>query len=122
MGIKNKFNDIKSSVKLIGCVVVIFVMVAAMMLIARQYIIDQDSMYRQYIGSIRETGELRTSLEKMEAYLYHYVAMPSARNNTLESIKKETNSIDQIVQTLSLIHISGAHETVLDLVCRLLLE
>src|SRR5664280_1348666 len=99
MGIKNKFNDIKSSVKLIGCVVVIFVMVAAMMLIARQYIIDQDSMYRQYIGSIRETGELRTSLEKMEAYLYHYVAMPSARNNTLESIKKETNSIDQIVQT-----------------------
>ena len=51
MGIKNKINDIKSSVKLIGCVVVIFVMVAAMMLIARQYIIDQDSMYRQYIGS-----------------------------------------------------------------------
>jgi methyl-accepting chemotaxis protein len=33
----------------------------------------------------------------MDVYLYHYVAVPSARNNTLASIKQETNSIDQIV-------------------------
>ena len=35
----------------------------------------------------------------MEGYLYHYIAVPSARNNTLAGIKQETNSIDQIVQT-----------------------
>jgi hypothetical protein len=35
----------------------------------------------------------------MEGYLYHYVAVPSARNNTLASINQEKNSIDQIVQT-----------------------
>ena len=56
-------------------------------------------MYRQYIGAIREIGDLKASLEKMEGYLYHYIAVPSARNNTLASIKQETNSIDQIVQT-----------------------
>ena len=56
-------------------------------------------MYRQYIGAIRETGELTASLEKMEAYLYHYIAVPSARNNTLASINQEKNSIDRIVQT-----------------------
>ena len=56
-------------------------------------------MYRQYIGAIRETGELKASIEKMEGYLYHYIAVPSARNNTLASINQEKNSIDQIVQT-----------------------
>ena len=54
--------------------------------------------YRQYIGAIRETGELKASLEKMEGDIYHYVLAPSARNNTLTSINQETNSIDQIVQ------------------------
>ena len=34
----------------------------------------------------------------MEGYLYHYIAVPSARNNTLASIKQETNSIDQIIR------------------------
>ena len=57
-----------------------------------------DSMYRQYIEAIRETGELKASIEKMDGYLYHYIAVPSARNNTLAIIKQETNSIDQIVQ------------------------
>jgi methyl-accepting chemotaxis protein len=98
MGRKNKFNDIKSSVKLIGCIVVIFVMVTAMMLIARQYVIDQDSMYRQYIGAIRGIEELKVSLGKMQEELYHYIAVPSARDNTLASINQEKNSIDQIVK------------------------
>src|SRR5208283_2027932 len=34
-----------------------------------------------------------------EGYLYYYVTVPSARNNTLASINQEKNSIDQIVQT-----------------------
>ena len=96
---KNIVNDIKIGFKVIGCFGLLFVVVAVMMLCARQYVSDQDSMYRQYIGSIRETGELKANLEKMEGYLYHYIAVPSARNNTMASINQETNSIDQIVQT-----------------------
>src|SRR5664280_1235452 len=99
----NILNDIKIGFKVIGCFGLIFAVVAVMMLSGTKVRMDAvrgvDSMYRQYIESIRETGELKAGIEKMEAYLYHYVAMPSARNNTLESIKKETNSIDQIVQT-----------------------
>ncbi len=56
-------------------------------------------MYRQYVAAIRETGELKASIEKMEGYLYHYIAVPSARNNTMAILSQETNSIDQIVQT-----------------------
>ena len=96
---KNKFNDIKSSVKLIGCLAVIFVFGTVMSLCGRQYTIDQESLYRQYIGAIRETGELKASIRKMQEDLYHYIAVPSARNNTLASINQEKNSIDQIVQT-----------------------
>jgi hypothetical protein len=97
------FNDIKVSVKLIGCIVVISAIVTAMMLTGAKIRMDTvhglDSKYRQYIGAIRETGELKASLEKMEGYLYHYIAVPSARNNTLTSINQEKNLIDQIIQT-----------------------
>ena len=95
---KNIVNDIKISFKVIGCFGLLFAVVAVMMLCARQYVSDQDSMYRQYIETIRETGGLKTSIEKLEGYLYHYIAVPSARNNTMASINQETNSIDQIVQ------------------------
>jgi methyl-accepting chemotaxis protein len=97
------FNNMKIGVKIIGCFVAIFVIVTAMMLSGAKVRMDAvrgiDSKYRQYMGAIRETGELKTSLEKMEGYLYHYIAVPSARNNTLASIKQETNSIGRIVQT-----------------------
>ncbi len=96
------FNNIKIGVKIIGCFALIFVVVTAMMLsgakVRMEAVRGLDSTYRQYIGAIRETGELKASLEKMEGDIYHYVAVPSARNNTLTSINQETNSIDQIVQ------------------------
>ena len=98
MRIKNIVNDIRIGFKVIGCFGLLFVVGTVMMLCARQYVSDQDSMYSQYIGAIRETGELTASIEKMEGYLYYYVAVPSARNNTLASINQEKNSIDQIVQ------------------------
>jgi hypothetical protein len=47
---KNIVNDIKIGLKIIGCFGLIFAVVAVMMLCARQYVSDQDSMYRQYIG------------------------------------------------------------------------
>ena len=95
---KNIVNDIKISFKVIGCFGLLFAVVAVMVLCARQYVSDQDSMYRQYIETIRETGGLKTSIEKIEGYLYHYIAVPSARNNTMGSINQETNSIEQRVQ------------------------
>ena len=54
-------------------------------------------VYNQYVGAIREAGYLKTSLEKMEKFLYRYIAVPSERNNILTSIEKETNSIDQMI-------------------------
>ena len=92
-------NNIKIGVKIIGCFGMIFAVVALITLCARQYVNDQDSKYRQYIGTIRESGELKAGLDKMEGCLYHYAAVPSARNNTLASINQAQNSIDQIVQT-----------------------
>ena len=79
-----------------------------------------DSIYRQYIGAIREIGDLKASLEKMEGYLYHYIAVPSARNNTLASIKQETNSIDQIIQTYKGKELAPEEKKILsDFDCRL---
>ena len=89
MRIKNIVNDIKIGFKVIGCFGLLFIVVAVMMLCARQYVSDQDSMYRQYIDAIRETGELKASIDKIEGYLYYYVTVPSARNNTLASINQE---------------------------------
>src|SRR5664280_1717660 len=87
----NILNDIKIGFKVIGCFGLIFAVVAVMMLSGTKVRMDAvrgvDSMYRQYIESIRETGELKAGIEKMEAYLYHYVAMPSARNNTLAAVR-----------------------------------
>jgi len=74
----------------------IFVVVTAMMLSGAKVRMDAlhrlDTMYSQYLVAIRQIGELKANLEKMDGYLYHYVAVPSARNNTLASIKQETNS------------------------------
>ncbi|MGD0280707.1 MAG: methyl-accepting chemotaxis protein [Smithella sp.] len=96
------FDNVKVGVKLIGCIVVIFVFVTAMMLFSAKVRMDVvhglDTMYFRYIGTIREIGELKASLGKMQEDIYHYVVVPSARNKTLADINQETNSIDQIVQ------------------------
>ena len=95
-------NNVKIGVKLIGCFVVIFVVVTAMMLSGAKVRMDAlhqlDTMYSQYLVAIRQIGDLKANLEKMDGYIYHYIAVPSARNNTLAIINQEKNSIDQIVQ------------------------
>ena len=96
------FDNVKVGVKLIGCIVVIFIFVTAMMLFSAKVRMDVvhglDSMYFKYTGTIREIGELKVSLGKIQEDIYHYVVVPSARNNTLAGINQETNSINQIVQ------------------------
>jgi len=74
------FNNVKIGVKLIGCFAVIFVIVTAMMLSGAKARIDAlhrlDTMYSQYLVGIRQIGELKANLEKMDGYLYHYIAVP----------------------------------------------
>ena len=91
-------NDIKIGWKVIGCFTMIFAVAMVLTLCARQYVSQQDSIYRQYTGVIKETSELKAGVGKMEGYLYHYIAAPVARNNTMAGMKQEIASIDQIVQ------------------------
>ncbi|HUN55618.1 MAG TPA: MCP four helix bundle domain-containing protein, partial [Smithella sp.] len=96
-------NNIKVGVKLTGSIVIVC-LIATFLLSFGVKVRNDDlrklaSVYNQYVGSMREIGYLKISLEKMEGSLYYYIAAPSARNNTLAGINKEINSIDQIVQT-----------------------
>ncbi len=96
-------NNIKVGVKMIGSIILVCILTGALLLVEREIrqnsLHKLDSVYGKYIETVRETGDLKTSLDKIQKDLYYYIAVPLARNNTLASIKKETNSIDQIVQT-----------------------
>ena len=96
-------NNVKLGVKIIGCFAVIFVFVTAMMVgsakVRMAAVRGMDSMHRQYMVDVKNIVNLKAGLWKTKEYLYHYIAVPSARSNTLQNIKQETNSIDQIVQT-----------------------
>ena len=94
-------NNIKVGVKLAGGIVIVCI-IATILLSYGVKVRNDDlhkvaSVYNQYVGAIREAGYLKSSLEKMEKFLYRYIAVPSERNNVLTSIKKETNSIDQMI-------------------------
>ena len=71
------FNDIKVSVKLIGCIVVISVLVTEMMLTGAKIRMDTvrglDSIYRQYIETIRETeiNEVPAPYFFIDQFLHH---------------------------------------------------
>ena len=98
----NIINDIKIGLKVIGCFGLIFLLGMFLQLYGAKERTDSlrglDSKYLQYIESIRGVEELKSGLEKMEGYIYHYVTVPSSRNNTMASIKQEINSIDKNVQ------------------------
>jgi methyl-accepting chemotaxis protein len=94
-------NNIKVGVKMAGGIVIVCI-IATILLSYGVKVRNDDlhkvaSVYNQYVGAIREAGYLKSSLEKMEKFLYRYIAVPSERNNVLTSIKKETNSIDQMI-------------------------
>jgi methyl-accepting chemotaxis protein len=92
-------NDIKITIKAGAAYTVAILMIVALLLLCIKGLNQLNTNYLQYVGSIREIGELKAGLENMDAYLYHYIAVPTARDNILASIKQETDSIDQIIQT-----------------------
>jgi len=99
MARRNMLNDIKIGIKAGAAYTVAILMIVALLLLCIKGLNQLNTNYLQYVGSIREIGELKAGLEKMDAYLYHYIAVPTARDNILASIKQETDSIDQIIQT-----------------------
>ena len=100
---KNMFNNLKMGIKLTGSLGLIFVIVTAMMLTGAKVRMSAlrmlDSKYRQYVTDLREIGDAKINIEKMDKDLYRYVAVPSMRGKIQESIKQETEAVDQVVQT-----------------------
>ncbi len=97
------FNDMKVSIKLTGSLTLIFMIVTGMLLtgasVRMQALRTLDTAYRQYVGGIQENGDMKIGLEKMEKNLYRYIAVPSGRGNIQDSVKQETDAINQIIQT-----------------------
>jgi methyl-accepting chemotaxis protein len=96
------FDNIKIGVKITGCFAAIFIFVTWMMLygahVRKNVVHDIDSLYSQHLGSIKEIGELKSSVKKIQEDVYRYVGVPAERNKMLASIKQETNSVNQIIQ------------------------
>jgi methyl-accepting chemotaxis protein len=95
-------NNIRVGVKLVGSIVLVCIITAALLLVERSIRINSlnkmDSVYHSYVGVVLETENLKTGFDKMEKDLFHYIAVPQARNNTLANINQEINSVDQIIQ------------------------
>jgi len=97
------FNDMKVSIKLTGSLTLIFMIVTGMLLtganVRMKALRALDTVYRQYVGDIRETGDMKIGLEKIEKNLYRHIAVSSGSNKTQENIKQEVDAINQMLQT-----------------------
>ena len=95
-------NNIRVGVKLVGSIMLVCIITGALLLVERSVRINSlnklDSVYRNYTGAILDTGNLETSLDKIEKNLYHYIAVPQSRHNTLTNINQDINSFNQIIQ------------------------
>jgi methyl-accepting chemotaxis protein len=103
MGKRNLFNDLKLGIKLTGAFAFVFVFVTALMLTGAKVRMSAlrglDTTYNQYVMDIKVLGTMKTGLAKIQEDVYRYIALPSARSKAQESIKQETASLGEIVQT-----------------------
>jgi len=97
------FNNLKMSIKLTGSLALIFVIVTAMMLTGAKVRMNAlrtlDASYSHYVSDIQGIGKLQYDLAKLDNNLYRYIAVSTGRSKIQESIKQETDSINQMVQT-----------------------
>jgi methyl-accepting chemotaxis protein len=97
------FNDIKVGVKLIGSIVVVCILAAAVLLYGvkvRSNLLNQmDSVHRQYLADVREIGNIIASLEKMRGDVYRYINVPVERNKMAENINELMKSVNVTMQT-----------------------
>jgi methyl-accepting chemotaxis protein len=100
---KNIVNNMKIGVKLTGMITFIFIFCTVYMLSGGKVRMNAlrllDSKYVQYIEDVRQIGEMKTGLGKMREDIYQYIAVPAERGKIQESITRETDSINKIIQT-----------------------
>ena len=100
---RNIFNNMKIGVKLTGMIAFIFMFCVVYMLSGGKVRMNAlhllDSKYVQYVEDIGQVGEMKTRLGTMRENIYQYIAVPAGRSKLQESIKQETDSINQIIQT-----------------------
>jgi methyl-accepting chemotaxis protein len=92
----------KIGAKLVGVIGFIFIFVTALMLSGAMVRMDLvrkiDSMYKQYVLDVKVTGSMNASINKMDGYLYHLVAVPSARGALSENILQEIDLMEKNLQ------------------------
>ncbi|HNY50666.1 MAG TPA: methyl-accepting chemotaxis protein [Smithella sp.] len=85
-------NNIKVGVKLVGSIVLICLLAAAVILYGaklRNALLHQvDSVHRQYEADIKDTIEIKASLEKMRGDIYRYISSPSDRQKLSQNINE----------------------------------
>ena len=96
-------NDIKVGIKLIGSIVIICVLAAAVLLYGvkvRSDLLRQlDAAHRHFETEIIEIAEVKTNLEKMRGDIYRYINVPSERNKISQAINGTMNSVTLLMQT-----------------------
>ena len=96
------FNNIKVGIKLVGSIVVVCLLATILLVygvkVRADLLRQADSVYRQYIRTIQQAGDLKTNFDKMEKDLYAYIAVPATRGNIMVSLKQESDSIDKVIQ------------------------
>ena len=96
-------NDIKVGVKLIGSIVTVCLIAAAVILygikVRNDVVHKVDSVHRQYEINIRDIGNVRVSLEKMGGDIYRYFGAPADRQKMSKEINETISSVDGTMQS-----------------------
>jgi methyl-accepting chemotaxis protein len=107
-------NNIRVGVKLVGSIALVCIITGALLLVERSIRITSlnklDLVYRNYMGVVLDTGNLKNSFDKMEKNLYQYVAAPQARHNALTGINQEIDSVNRIIQVRKNQQITGEEQ------------
>ena len=96
------FNNIKIGLRLIGAIVLVVIMAAAIIIYGiqvRQNLLNRmDSVHRAYEVEIKTIGEIQVGLEKIWGDVYHYVNVSGDRQKTLRNIDEAIRSITASIQ------------------------
>ncbi|MEN6421720.1 MAG: MCP four helix bundle domain-containing protein, partial [Smithella sp.] len=111
-------NDIKVGIKLIGSIVAICLIAAAVILygikVRNDVMHKVDSVHRQYEVNIRDIGNIRVSLEKMGGDIYRYLGAPADRQKTGQEINETISSVNDIMQSYKNRNIGAEERKLID--------
>jgi len=96
-------NNIKIGAKLIGSLIGVLVILAAISVIGytniKSIAARSDVMYRQNTLAIEEMGSINAILEKMRGDIYRYFDVSADRQKMAQSINDAITSVNEIMQT-----------------------